>query len=243
MSERKWIFIVLIFSFCVFPLTNAKAEEKNIYYINEHGVEFTKEEYDFISQFYWYGYQNEMNLEDYQEFIDSEIINGDIETVELNNCLLRSSEHTTANKSLKITKSCSSNCTISVVVTWSSIPSTKSYDVIGAYLENVSLITNPTTKAFTSVNTNLSSEIKKTGNGFGVSILLPSAGTNYIVNQTYVVSKGGTVYASYQHAKKSISLESSKGYSISRLGYGGVFDFNRAILSTYDGMKGVSITV
>lgn len=242
MKKIRYVILMLI----IMPFINVYAknlESKDIYYINGYNVEFTKEEYDFISQFYWEGYQDKMTVIDYQDFVDSNIINGEIETINLNPIMSRDTTISEPNKTLKISKSCSTNCAISVVATWKSTPTTKSYDVMGAYLNKTKLITNPITKAYTSSSTNTSSEIKKDTNGFGVSILLPSSGTNYIVNQTYYVSKGGTVYASYQHAKNSISLANSKKYTISSSGYGSVFKFSGTGINVYDQMNGVSITV
>lgn len=236
--------IVSVFILFVIPIINVSAKENvDAFYTNKYNVAFTKEQYDFISQFYWEGYQDNMERDDYQNFINSNIMNGEVETVELNDNMPRSSTVTAKNKNLKISKSCSTNCTISVVATWTSTPTTKSYDVIGAYLKNVNLVTTPITQAFSSTSTNKSTEIKKDGNGFGVSVLLPSFGNNYIVNQTYIVSKGGTVYASYQHATSTISLANSKKYTISLNGYGNVFSFTGLALSAYDGMNGVSISV
>lgn len=228
-------------------ILKVEAKENDTYYINNNGVSFTEREYNFISQFYWEGYQDDMSLTDYEEFINSDIINGEIKSVERkyydDNIASYSTSHKTNSKLIKITSSCTSTCDISVVVNWSTMPNTKSYDVIGAYLDGVSLKINPKTIAKTTSANNSSDEIKKYSNGFGVSILLPSSGNSYVINQTYTVSKGGTVYASYQHAKSSISLANSKNYTISKDGYGGVFKFTGTASSVYDGMGGVSISV
>ncbi|MDE6141153.1 MAG: hypothetical protein K2G03_00980, partial [Bacilli bacterium] len=157
--------------------------------------------------------------------------------------ILYSTSHETNSKTMKISKSCNSTCSISVVVTWKNVPNTKSYDVIGAYLDGISLIKHSSTKVKTSTSSNSSLEIQQEKSGFGVSISLPTSGSNYVISQTYTVSKGGTVYASYQHAKSSISLANSKNYTISREGYGGVFKFSGTAKNIYDAMGGVSITV
>lgn len=241
---EKIIFITLLVIFL--PIYNTNAEE--VYYTNNYNVRLTKEEYDFLSKFYWEGYQEDMTLSDYQEFIESNIMNGEFETVGINHfdnvgLIPYSTSHETNSKTMKISKSCNSTCSISVVVTWKNIPNTKSYDVIGAYLDGVNLLSKVSTNAKTSGMTNSIFEIKKENNGFGASISLPTSGSNYVISQTYTVSKGGTVYASYQHAKRSISLANSKNYTISREGYGGVFKFSGTAANIYDQMRGVSIAV
>ena len=72
---------------------------------------------------------------------------------------------------------------------------------------------------------------------------MPSSGSNIIVSQSFSTTLGGTVYASYQHATSSISLASSKYYTISKSGYGKVFSFYNNMSSKYDGMGGVYIDV
>ena len=248
MYRKRMMLISILLAAVLIPINNINAKEIEKYYINKYNVELTKEEYDFLSKFYWEGYQDDMTLSDYQEFVESNIMNGEFETVEINHLendglILYSTSHETNSKTMKISKSCNSKCSISVVVTWKNIPNTKSYDVIGAYLDGVNLLSKVSTNAKASGITNSTFEIKKDNNGFGASISLPTSGSNYVISQTYTVSKGGTVYASYQHAKSSISLANSKNYTISREGYGGVFKFGGTAANIYDAMGGVSITV
>jgi len=77
--KTKIIFLMLLVMFV--SINNVSAEEQ--YYNNKYNVTLTKEEYDFLSKFYWEGYQEDMTLEDYQEFIKSDIINGEFESFEL----------------------------------------------------------------------------------------------------------------------------------------------------------------
>lgn len=216
---------------------------KDIYYTNNNGVSFNKEEFDFLGNFFWNGVQDLLSKEDYQNFILSDIMNGDIEIETYHEIMTRGTYFEDANRDLKISKSCSSNCYISVTLTWKNNPTIRSYDVIGAYLENTELVNTPTTVVLNSGATVNSKEIKKTSTGFGVSIKLPTYGNSLIVNQTYRVKKGGHVYASYQHAMKNISLTNSKNYTISKSGYGKVFNFSGTAVSTYDRMNGVNISV
>lgn len=246
LKKRKIVFISLMLLQLIIPFNIINAEE--IYYINDNNVELTKEEYDFLSKFYWEGYQDNMTEEDYQEFVDSNIMDGEFQSVEriyydTTSAMLYSSSHQTSSKLIKMSSSCYTNCTISVVVTWSTVPKVKSYDVIGARLSGISLIKHNQTTAETTTSTNTSTEIQKLSDGFGVSIKIPSSGSDYVISQKYIVSKGGTVYASYQHATSTISLANSKKYTISSSGYGGVFSFTGTAASVYDQMGGVSLTV
>ena len=57
------------------------------------------------------------------------------------------------------------------------------------------------------------------------------------------MQKNGTVYASYQHAKRNISLINSRRYTFASGGFGNVFSFDSAVGDYYDEMGGVSISL
>jgi len=242
-TNKKISFIILVITFTLLssPVL-AKEVSEEIYYTNQNNVSLTKKEYDKLSQFYFEGYQKFMTANDYKKFKESDIMNAEIETVELKEITPFSTEVYGTKKNLKISKLCTTNCTISVVATWTSNPNVRSYDVIGAILDSTNLLNSPVTKTYNSTTSSVSSEIKNFTNGFGTSIKLLN-GDDIVVTQEYRVSKGGTIYASYQHAISSISLANSKNYTLSRAGLGGVFKFNSTISNKYDAMKGVSITV
>ena len=234
--------VYLLFALCgLLFTTNVSAKE--IYYVNDNGVSFSKEEYEFLSFMFWDGSQNLFTPEDYQKFIDSKIMDGEINSNSYTEPVPYATTVDTPGKTLNIVSSCSTNCLISVTATWKGTPAIKSYDVIGAYLENTSLQNTPTTTVSTSLGTSNSNELKQFDNGFGVSIALPKYGNNIVVNQLFRVSKSGTVYASYQHATKNISLNDSKNYTISKAGFGGVFNFSGTAANTYDRMNGVNISL
>ena len=244
----KKIAKILICLISILIASNSVLAKELDYYINDKGVAFSKSEYDFLTKMYWNGCQDLFTKENYEDFVNSNIINGKFDSVEFSDLdytgiMPLSTSHETGSKTIKISKTCNTNCVISVTVTWKGIPNTKSYDVVGARFSSVKLKSTPTTTVVTSDMNTASSDVNKFSNGFGVSIALPKNGSNYIVSQTYTVSKGGTVYASYQHAKKNISLADSKKYSISKTGYGGVFKFTGTAANVYDQMGGVSISV
>lgn len=217
------------------------------FYTNKNGVEFTEREYSFISDFYFEGYQDYMTISDYEEFKNSNIINGDINIQKKHyydfNTLIpyTSSSHETPSKILKLSSSCSSDCTINVTATWKKIPSTKSYDLIRAYYENISLKQLSSSKMYYGGNISLPIENNLKSNGFSSTFKIPNTSKTISISQTYKVSKGGRLYVSYQHAKNSVSLSESRKYEISKSGYGNVFKFDSSVMSKYDAMQGLNV--
>ncbi len=234
--KRKTFIVALLMVFSIFNMNNVFAKE--VFYTNSNNVSFTEEEYEFLSTMFWDGCQELFSQNDYNKFINSNIINGIINTKTNNDIMPLSSLYENNNKYLKISTSCSSNCFVSVTLKWKNLPTIRSYDVMGAYLENTSLINSP----ITTISTN-DTHLQSFNNGFGVSVKLPTDNSQIIVNQTFRVSTGGHVYASYQHAMSNISLNDSKKYTISKQGYGKVFKFSGTAVNVYDQMSGVDIAV
>lgn len=236
MKKRFMIILLLVFLLLI-NIKNVYAKEK--YFTNNNGVTFSKEEYDFLTQMFWDGCQSLFTSLDYVRFINSNIMNNEL-NININEAIMPlGTYHETNAKKFKIATSCSSDCLVSVTLIWKTYPNVRSYDVMGAYLENTSLLNTPVT---TITNSN-ETYTQKFNNGFGVSLKLPTGKTDIIVNQIFRVSKGGHVYASYQHAKNSISLANSKKYTLSKQGYGGVFKFSGTAVNIYDQMAGVDIAV
>ena len=243
LSKRKiFIFIFLLLTFIVgYQNTYAMSN----YYNNKYGVSLSKKEYNILSLIYWDGYQEYMTLDDYQKFKNSNFINSQIdykETFQINSLGLLDSEHITSGKHLKIAKACNTTCDIIVTLTWKIEPIIRSYDVMGAYLENTQLISTPITTVYSQTSSSYPTDIKKANNGFGVSFKLPTE-KNIAIIQSFEIKKGGHIYASYQHASKTSSLSISKDYTFSRNGYGHVFAFSETSKEFYDQMGGVDIEV
>lgn len=234
----KKIILILCVGFIV-ALPNASAKE---FYKNDYGVTLNKEEYDFLSFMFWDGCQELITKSDYEKFINSDIMQGELDSKIYEEPMTRATSFENDNRSFKISKSCTINCFVSVTLTWKSNPNIRSYDVMGAYLDNTSLENNPTMVIKSTSGSSNITDIKKANNGFGVSMLLPS-GNNIVINQNFRVSKGGTVYASYQHAKSNITLGNSKNYTFSKAGYGQVFKFNGTAASVYDKFNGITISL
>lgn len=244
MKIRKSIFILILVGL-LFVCSSKNVDAKEIYFTNNNGVSLTQEEYDFLTEMYWDGYQNTMTQEEYNVFNNGGYFENKIEEniiYDYNENSIMGDTHSTANKTLKITKSCSSNCIMAVTATWINNPTIRSYDVMGVRLSNVSLIGTVTTKAVTNSGTNYASNTQTFSNGFGASTLLPS-GSSVRVYQTFITTMGGKVYASYQHAMENTTLATSKKYTISSTGYGGVLSFYGSAVGVYDAMNGVDISV
>lgn len=231
-------FFLIVFLLNVIFIHSVYASE--VYYKNSNDVAFSKCEYDFISNFTWEGFQTSMTSEDFSNIFRYADCNNVIES-DFNSVSTFGTIHVTQNKSLKISKSCATSyCSVSTVLKWINLPTVRSYDLIGVYFRNTSLENNG---VITYVNNSPASEIKRTNNGFGVSVKLPTGNNAISVTQIFTVKKTGTVYASYQHAVRSVTLATSKKYSISFSGYGSVFLFENGVNSYYDAMGGVNITL
>lgn len=234
---KKYLIFMILFSV---GILNVNAS--TVYYTNDNNVNFTERQYDFFTEMYFDGYQEYMTQEDF-DYFELEMMNPDlVESEYISDIITRATSVNDGTKTLKISKSSTNEISnVSIVTTWNTNPNVKSYDVIGARLSSVSLKDTPTTKLINSKGTSNYSVSVSSNNGFGTSV--PLSGNNMKVTQTFKVSNGGTVYASYQHAKTAISLANSKRYTISANGYGGVFAFTGLAISTYDKMNGVSISV
>ena len=156
----------------------------------------------------------------------------------------QSTSHSTPDKTIQIGKAClPTKCIISLVNTWHINPSITSWDVIGAYLDGVSLISHSHTYVSTANTTTYFDNLQVENDGFGNSVKLADYGTGFIVNTSFTVSRGGEVYGSYQHAMEDTTFANSQLYHIDYGGYGSVFNFYGTAFGVYDAMNGVNITV
>lgn len=238
---KKIIMIALISMLFI-----SKANAQDLYYINSNGVCLTEQEYNKISEFYWDGYQKNLSLDDYSFLKENGLFENNIESLIITNTkedIMPLAEHTTSNKSLKMSKSCSTNCLISISLNWLNLPKIRSYDILGTYLDNTSVIQVNDVIVETNKEAKNYSYTKKDINGIGTSFPLPTSGNALKISQTMLVQKKGNIKASYQHAKKNISYSNSNKYNFSKSGVGGVFNFNASIQSYYDCMLGVEFSL
>lgn len=241
------LMVSVLFFTCFIISSKVDANSTNdTYFENKNGVVFSKNEYDFISKMYWDGYQSFMTIEEYNDLKKYNLMNQEVEIIfyeaPKNMLVPFSTSISSADKSLKMSKACTTNCVLVVTLSWLRNPTVRSYDVIGAYLDGTTFVGTPTTVVVSDASRVSITDLKKTSNGIGSSFKLPS-GSNIKITQTFRVNKGGHVYASYQHAMSNSSLAISKDYSFSKLGYGSVFSFSQNAKKYYDGMGGVDMEV
>lgn len=245
MKKLFLTFLVTIFLACITINVNAK----EVYYTTANGIKLSEEEYTFLTTFYWQGYPDVMTQADYNQFVRDDIFHSDV-TIKTNEPTAdvfgptRSDSYETSAKRLQIGKAClPTKCYISLVNTWLIDPSVTSWDVIGAYLDGVELKTYSHTYVSTANTTTYFDNLQTESDGLGNSVNLPDAGTDMIINMAFTVSRGGTVYGSYQHAMTDTTLANSKLYHIDFSGYGNVFDFYGTADEVYDQMNGVDVDV
>ncbi|MBR5369896.1 MAG: hypothetical protein IK137_01175 [Bacilli bacterium] len=247
----KKFFVLLLTGLFIFGIiNNVYAEEA--YYTNPNGVEFTREEYDFLTTFYNPKHPEIMTRDMYDEFVESDLINSEVEIITYTesplplinpNVLPNSTYYSTPSKTVQIGKGCFPTlCTISIQNNWHVSPSVRSWDNIGAYLDGVSLISHDDTYVYSTAGINHFAYLNTT-NGIGNSVELPATGENIIISMDFKVSKGGTVYGSYQHAMQNTTLVNSQNYTLDILGYGNVFSYYGNAIGIYDNMNGVDIDV
>lgn len=169
-----------------------------------------------------------------------------------NEIALMSTEHTTTYKRIEISFDPS---IITLRVNWLKSPTYKSCDVIAVrgngirfYNYNIlgkqNYIKNGELGEVT-YNSN-SNNTKIFDNGIGISMNLVDGASDYELTLEvgyYKTGNTGTVYGSYQHAQRNVSLSQSQNYSLSSNGLGGVIDFSSSVRNYYDGMGGVSISI
>ena len=238
---KKYLYLSFVFVCSLFiGLISVNAED--YYYINDNGVTFTKNQYDFITKMYFEGYQTYMTQEDMNYFNDIKMVPENVESKEYvemyhGEYSTRATTHETQSKILKISKI---NKTISISCAWKKSPTVRSYDLIGTYLNGPSLYGGASARIAYSGGSISPSYEKTPGNGYGAVIKMPTGGNSIIASTTFTVTGSGRVYGSYQHAASSISLNNAKKFTIGNGGLGNVFKFSSpSIASKYDGMGGV----
>jgi len=249
--NKKYSKIVMTVVICLSLLCsyrNVSAKETATYFTNKNGVSLTKEEYDYLTKLYFDGYQKMMTQEQYQRFVDNDIISREIESKSViltDGPLTRGPSHVTFAKRLDITKSCDeSNCLITSKLKWLGTPVVKGYDVMGSYIEGIEIISTPTTGLSSPEDSFFTDEedMQRFNNGFGTTFIVPD-GADPVIFQDFFCKGSGHIYSSYQHAMSAISREDSRNFTMSGIGYGGVFEFKGKAKELYDEMNGVDIAV
>lgn len=228
------LIITLIIAFFIF--------DKNIHassFVNKYNVVFSENEYDFISEMVFDGYQNIMTDKDYNYFFlqRKNKVNYSLDTI-------NSNYYETNGKIIKISYNCISDCLVTLTVNWKIVPKVRSYDIIGAYIENGNIISYGNLNILYDNDSDNVSSVNMQTNGFGAVFKLKNVQTqNVNIIQTFRVSNKSKIYASYQHAKKTISYSNANSFIINKNGLGNVFKFNNSFGSYYDAMNGVNIII
>lgn len=241
-------FILIVALFVTLFSTNVSALDINeFYYTNSYGVSFTKEEYDFVSMFYFDGYQKVMNQEQYNYMIDNNLMGGDIQIKEFSDedsLLSRANvSYATGAKKIQLSSSCTTTCKMAITLNWTKSPNVRSYDLIGAYSPTSNSLKFNASVIYYDGEVKQYTESNQESHGVSATMKLPSSGENIKIVMDFKANKGTTVYASYQHAKKTITLANSRKYSFNSGGYGHVFLFDESVSDYYDAMGGVSMTL
>lgn len=148
----------------------------------------------------------------------------------------------------------SRNISVYSTLTWKNIPKVKSFDVI-ATMFKIPVVMNDfmgmqisnlksSSERITEYNPG-GTNSKVFTNGVGVSMNIHDDVTESLalalqINAT--VDSAGSIYTSYQHATSTVTLEQSKGYTLSEQGLGHVINFtNSSVRNKYDGMEGTTV--
>lgn len=251
MKKNILIIIITALAMIMISISNVRAlvdEPMQIFYTNSHGVSFTNEQYNYFSEMFWEGYQEYVTVDEFNKVRDLDLFDKPITKTQVVNrdfqpgrYSLNGTSVTQDGRKTIISKSCSSQCFLSLVTVWNVDPYVKSWDVFGARTNGTNITSiNSAIVTGTGYSTSYSNP-RWFNNGFGFSIPLPNA-RNLKVTVSFYAKTGGTVYASYQHAISNTTEATSKLYLISVGGYGGVFSFYGNAYGVYDGCSGVNIT-
>lgn len=244
----KKLLYLFAFVFMFIGLYDVKA---STYYTNTKNVNFTKEQYDFVSEMFYDGYQEVMEQADLDKMVELDLIGKPISKKTITSDGLindnpvnpRSTYVYYAGRTLTIDVVCTTQCLVALTAQWGCTPNIQSWDVIGMrytsdvvvnYINLASVVgTGYSATYYTS-----STQYQNQGNGFGYSVKLGNA-SNLKISTSMYTEPGGTVYGSYQHAVETVSLATSKLYTIGLGGYGYVFHFTGNAYGKYDGAPGV----
>lgn len=234
----KKIILFWILFFCVSPVF---AKTVHTYY----GIDIDEEKYNSLVDIYGENYVNFITKEEYGMIKDSDLskvtkVVYDDEPISL---IRPFATYSTSYKTINLINN---NGVITIELKWKKDPKIRSYDVMAARFQGLSLRRIISFKQIYRENGSLLTStyhnVKKLNNGFGNTFKL-SNGTNLESMVTFIVDGSGKVFATYQHATSDISYSDANSYTLSNLGLGSVLLFNNGIGEKYDKMPGVNINV
>ena len=231
----------IVFGLLMFLVINS-VNAKNIKTYNN--LEIEEKKYDALIKIYGDNFINYMTEDEYNLIKDTQLTNAYKVTYDesFSNSFIPFSSYGTDYKLISLVNN---NNVITVSLKWKRNPKVRSYDIFGVRFLGVTLSSNVYFRqnyTDNGVKYDTNSVLKKFGTGFGESFLLSNKNNleSYI---TFSVNGTGTIFATYQHAISSISLNDSVNYTISPNGLGRVLLFNNVISKKYDQMPGVNIDV
>lgn len=250
---KKKVVGLIVIIVAVLSVTSNVFAEGNVYYTTPNGIELTRDEYIFLTTFFWDGYPDIMTEAQYKEFKDLDLVHREIhikksgqtdKTIGPVQNNPRGTYHYQNGRSLQIGAACdNTTCYNSILAIWSESPNVRSYDVIGAYITNATLISHQNTFVYSTSGMVDYLELMATNHGLGNTVKLPTVGENILINMTFTSTKNGRIYGSYQHAMSFTTVNVSQDYTFSLGGYGNVFDFGSSALGVYDATAGVDIDI
>lgn len=248
----KLVKLSLVFIGALFAINTSSiiVHADDSFYTNKNGVSMTEEQYNFLGELYFDGYQEYVTQDKFNKYLsmglyDEKVYKKEIEDFDADALSPKALIHETTAKKLTLAYSCSGKyCTMVTGLDWKGIPKVISYDVIGSYLYgNLTRMTNPTTFLYWSGQSIEFTDRVYSGTGYGCTALLQKSSVlmSIVQDVDIYVNGSGTFYSSYQHATKRITLETSKKYTTGFGGYGGVFFFYGSAVGVYDQMGGVDV--
>lgn len=236
----KKFFVVLFLSMmCVLPF-GVDALESNSY-TTLRGVTVEKSLYDKMCNMYSVNFVETLSQEEFDNL--SANIDTAVKETYIDYGNARGSYLSTAVKALNMIKS---GNYVTFTASWLQQPNIHSFDVMAIRLSGCSLVGDFSFKQTYISSGNLyyvyNGMNQTFYNGFGSSALL-QYGEDNEYSMTFKVSGSGTVYGSYQHAKKTVTQSESMNYAIGANGYGNVILFANSVALKYDQMPGVDINV
>lgn len=254
---KKVKMMLLLFAVMMCSCISVKAEENEIYFVSSKGVELTKKEYDLFKKLYSDETVQNLTPEKYDLVAGTlDINNREVETVvqedEFYNIAppsvsLYGTFVETTYKRIAMSRSCSDDgiCYMVVTLDWKRLPATRSYDVFGARYSGYTVLNSKTVTTMISYGEDYlyCVNYKMRDDGHACIFKLDDNKDITNVTQAFSVKNGGTVYASYQHAQKTISKTNAQKFYFSMGGLGNVFGFYDEAFNVYDGMNGVWLDV
>lgn len=276
---KKWFLLSIAFIASLPIMVKANETEENIYYTNKNGISMTEREYNNLLNLGFKDFEiQNMNLEkfnankDYDDAflevethryykteystIDGSVIsNQEITKYEYEHANLNcrgDGEVITNYKDLtsSITYVNSNAKRYRASMTWLSMPSVRSYDIIGAGFSDANIYVSSSYPDLDTTYCTSGNNCTTIGTGYAYKVTSSGAGASFKLPSGTIISLYSTMYydvaksnpsntitylrmaADYAHATSNVTANQSKQYS---LGYSGLY-LDGSIMNYYDAM-------